>query len=402
MISRTKQPALRRVCSLLGALCFGALACPRSSHDDAEHHDEHHDEERSEAQHAEQDGHVRIERGMLRDLRVTTQSAESRPAGDSVVVLGELQVNEDTYAEVGSSIPARVSRVMAAAGDRVAAGQPLAELDSTEVGRARAELRSASAAAALARQTLQRRSDLARDQIVATREVEASAAELARAESQERAARDALAALGATSGSGSRFMLQAPIAGTVIDRTALLGRMVDAQRPLFVIGDLARLWLVVHAFERDALRMRPGKSATVTFPALPGQPTSGSVTRIGSRVDPASRTVDVRIVIDNPGGNLRPGMSARALVPLGDRAETVVAVPVEAVQRAREGWCVFLPTAEEGVFEIRAVGRGRELGAEVEILSGLTAGEPVVKDGAFLLAAEAAKARGGGEDEHGH
>jgi cobalt-zinc-cadmium efflux system membrane fusion protein len=126
------------------------------------------------------------------------------------------------------------------------------------------------------------------------------------------------------------------------------------------------------------------------------------VTRIGSRVDPASRTVDVRIVIDNPGGNLRPGMSARALVPLGDRAETVVAVPVEAVQRARQGWCVFLPTSEEGVFEIRAVGRGRELGAEVEILSGLSAGEPVVKDGAFLLAAEAAKARGGGEDEHGH
>lgn len=402
MIAWMRRLAPRLVSALLIA-SFGLLACPRSTHDDADHHDDHHEEEgHTETHHAEDDGRVRIEHGMLRDLRVTTQAAASRPAGDSVVVLGELQVNEDTYAEVGSSIPARVSRVMAAAGDRVSQGQALAELDSSEVGRARAELRAASAEAALARQTLQRRSDLARDQIVATREVEASAAEVAQAESKERAARDAIAALGAVQGTGSRFTLYAPIAGTVIDRTALLGRLVDAERPLFVIGDLTRLWLVVHAFERDALRMRPGTTATVTFPALPGQPTSGSVTRIGSRVDPASRTVDVRIVIDNPGGNLRPGMSARALVPLGDRAETVVAVPVEAVQRAQQGWCVFLPTAEEGVFEIRAVGRGRELGAEVEILSGLTAGEPVVKDGAFLLAAEAAKARGGGEDEHGH
>lgn len=394
-----------RAGSFAASLALALLAlvgCPRESQDDAHHHEEHPGDEHAEARHVESGDRVRIERGMLRDLRVTTQPAESRPAGDSVVVLGELQVNEDTYAEVGTPIAARVARVMVTAGDRVSKGQPLAELDSTEVGRARAALRAARAQSALARQTLERRSDLARDQIVAARDVEASSAELARAESEERAARDSLTALGALSGNGSQFVLKAPIAGTVIDRTALLGRLVDSARPLFIIGDLTRLWLVVHAFERDALRMRPGTSATVQFPALPGQPTSGNVTWIGSRVDPTSRTVDVRIMVDNPGGNLRPGMSARALVPLGDSAETVVAVPVEAVQRGPEGWCVFLPTAEEGVFEIRAVGRGRELGAEVEILSGLNAGDPVVKDGAFLLAAEAAKARGGGEDEHQH
>lgn len=402
MSSRMARLRAASFAAMIALLLLVLSACPRESHDDADHHAEHGADEHSEARHVESEGRVRIERGMLRDLRVTTQPAESRPAGDSVVVLGELQVNEDTYAEVGSPIAARVSRVMVAAGDRVSRGQPLAELDSSEVGRARAALRAASAQRALARQTLERRSDLARDQIVAARDVEVAAAELARAESEERAARDSLTALGATSGTGSQFVLKAPIAGTVIDRTALLGRLVDSERPLFIIGDLARLWLVVHAFERDALRMRPGTNAVVQFPALPGQPTSGSVMRIGSRVDPTSRTVDVRIMVENPGGNLRPGMSARALVPLGDSTETVVAVPVEAVQRGPEGWCVFLPTAEEGVFESRAVGRGRELGAEVEILSGLNAGDLVVKDGAFLLAAEAAKARGGGEDEHQH
>jgi cobalt-zinc-cadmium efflux system membrane fusion protein len=160
--------------------------------------------------------------------------------------------------------------------------------------------------------------------------------------------------------------------------------------------------LVVHAFERDALRIRTGTTARVSFPALPGQVHAGDVTHVGSRVDPASRTIDVRIEIANPSGLLRPGMSASAIVPVGDAAQRVVAVPVEALQRQDAGWCAFLPTDKEGSFEIRKIGRGRDLGGEVEVLSGLRAGERVVVDGAFLLKAEADKLRGGGEDEHHH
>jgi cobalt-zinc-cadmium efflux system membrane fusion protein len=382
---------------------IGLAACDKRPEAVGEHADEH-------AEHADEDDHhgddgdnvVRIERSMLRDLRVTTQPAESRPAGDTVTALGELRVNEDAYAEIGTSLPARVSRVLAAPGDVVTAGQALVELDSPEVGRARALLLTSHARLALARQTLERRQGLAADQIVSKRELEATQAELAQAEAESRVARDSLAALGASRGNGTRFLLTTPIAGTVIDRTAVRGRMVGSDPHLFSVGDLGRLWLVVHAFERDALRIRTGTTAQVAFPALPGQPATGTVTQIGSRVDPTSRTIEVRLEVDNPNRVLRPGMSASALVPLGDSAEKVVAVPVEALQRQPRGWCVFLPTEEEGLFEIRAVGRGRDLGGEVEVLSGLAAGERVVKDGAFLLKAEADKARGAGAGEHHH
>ena len=74
----------------------------------------------------------------------------------------------------------------------------------------------------------------------------------------------------------------------------------------------------------------------------------------------------------------------------------LVAVPVAALQRHPQGWCVFIPTEHEGAFELRPVGRGRDLAGEVEILSGLQEGELVVVDGAFLLKAEADKQRGGG------
>jgi len=372
--------------------CGGSGSVSEEAHEEEGHS--------SSEDHADTEGVVHIESAMLRDLRVTVRPAESRTAGETVTVLGELGVNEDAYAEVGTTIPARVARVLAAPGDRVEPGRPLVELESPDVGRARAEIADSRARAELAQQTADRRHDLATERIASQRDVETAEAELASANAASRAARDVLVSLGASRGSGGRFILSSPIAGTVIDRTALLGRLVDSGEPLFVVGDLSRLWLTVHVFERDALRIRTNGTARVDFPALPNRTFTGRVTHIASRVDPASRTLAVRIEIDNAGGELRPGMSASALVPIGDSTDTVVAVPIEAVQRLAEGWCVFLPRGTAGEFEIRTVGRGRDLGVDVEILSGLRAGEPVVVDGAFLLKAEAEKSRGGGADHH--
>ncbi len=378
-------------------LCVTLSAC-KSPGESAPHDpDEHgHEEATREHQHKGAEGTlIHVEPSMLRDLRVTTEAAKSRPAGDKATLLGELRVNEDAYAEVGSPVPARVARVLKSPGDVVKEGDALVELDSANVGEARASLTRAKARLALAEQSAERKRSLSTDGIVPAKEAQAAEAELAMARAEERAAAQAVSALGAARGAGARFTLATPVGGTVIDRAALRGRLVNAETPLFVVGDLSRLWLVVHAFERDALRVRPGAKASVVFPALPGQGFEGTVAKVGSRVDPASRTVDLRIDVDNPSGVLRPGMSASALVPLGDATETVVTVPVVALQRLGDGWCVFLPhPKEEGVFEVRAVGRGRDLGGEVELLSGLQVGERVVVDGSFLLKAEAVKARG--------
>ena len=90
----------------------------------------------------------------------------------------------------------------------------------------------------------------------------------------------------------------------------------------------------------------------------------------------------------------------RSTSQLGDAAEKIVAVPAAALQRSQEGWSVFVPR-DKGEFEVRAVGRGRDLGGEVEVISGLAPGERVVVDGAFLLKAEREKARGeGGHHDH--
>lgn len=394
-----------RLAALAALVSLCGASCKREHHDEHDHHDEkeHHDAPpRAPADKPGKDT-LRVDPGMLRDLRLTTQSAASRPAGEKVNLLGELHVNEDAYAEVGSPLSARVARVLKAPGDVVGAGEALVELESAEVARARSALETSTSRVELARKTAERRRALVTDQIVAGKELEAAEAALVEAEAEQRAARSALSALGVSRGSGARFVLTAPVAGTIIDRSAVQGRLVDSAKPLFVVGNLSKLWLFVHAYERDALRVHAGAKADVSFPALPGQSFAATVQLVGSRVDPGSRTVDLRLDVDNPTGVLRPGMSASALVPLGGTGETVVAVPVTALQRLGDDWVVFLATdKDKGVFEIRAVGRGRDLGGEVEVLSGLVENERVVVDGAFLLKVEAEKARGGGEEHHHH
>jgi cobalt-zinc-cadmium efflux system membrane fusion protein len=184
----------------------------------------------------------------------------------------------------------------------------------------------------------------------------------------------------------------------VLERTAVLGQVLTPGTPAFRVGDLSTLWLTVHAFERDAVRIENGVSARLLFPALPGQDFQGRVTMVGREVERESRTVPVRIDVRNNGQLLRPGMSASAVLPVGATGEKVLSVPVAAVQRVRNEWCVFLPKSA-GAFEIRRIGRGRDLGEEVEVLSGLRAGERIVVDGAFLLKAQAEKGEG---DEHAH
>ncbi len=358
--------------------------------------EEHHEGEAAE------EGTLAVDPETLRDLKLTTFAAELRPGGEGVTALGELKVNEDAYAEVGSPIDARVVRPLASPGQPVRRGQSLAELQSVEVGQARARRTAAQARAELARKTVERKRGLAAERIVSQGELQRTEAEAAEAEAELRAAESSLAALGVGGGGGSAFTLASPIAGTVLERTAVRGRSVGPSEPLFRIGDLSRLWLVVQAPERDAVRMRPGASAEVTLAALPGQTLRGTVEWVGREVDAHSRTVPARIVLPNADGRLRPGMFATAWVETGAQGEPVVTVPATALQRMDDQWVVFLPrgTGREGQFEVRPVERGRDLGDEVAILSGLKPGETVVDEGSFVLRAEAGKKEGGGEHHH--
>jgi cobalt-zinc-cadmium efflux system membrane fusion protein len=314
-------------------------------------------------------------------------------------------VDQRAYAEVGTPVAARVTRLLVNAGDAVRAGQALAELTSPELGRERAEYLSAAARVKLADAALQRKRELAAEKIVPLREVQEAESAAGEARAALRASGAAIAAFGVeppsddgADATSSGFIMRSPVGGSVIERAAVIGRMLDPAAPAFRIGDLSTLWLTVHAFERDAVRIRRGVTARLSFSALPGQDFDGTVTVVGHHVERESRTVPVRIDVKNRGNLLRPGMSATATLPVGATGTAILTVPVASVQRVGNEWCVFLPR-DTSHFEIRRIGRGRDLAGEVEVLSGVRAGESIVVDGAFLLKAQAEK-REAGHDIH--
>jgi membrane fusion protein, heavy metal efflux system len=384
--------------------CGGGETKEAGHGDEAGEHaeEEHAGEEHAGEEHAEEEGVLAVDAEVLRDLKLTTFPAELRPGGEGVTALGELKVDETAYAEVGAPIAGRIVRLAASPGQPVRRGQALAELQSVELGQARAALAGAQARAELARTTVERKRGLAEERIVSRGELQRAEADAAGAAAELRSAEASLDALGVgRSGGGglSGFALLSPISGTVLERRAVQGQSADPSQTLFRIGDLSRLWLVVQAPERDVVRVRPGSPSEITLAALPGQKLRGTVDWVGREVDAHSRTVPVRIVLPNEGGRLKPGMFATAWIRTGGEGEKVVAVPATALQRMDNQWVVFLPR-EEGRFEVRTVERGRDLGDEVAVLSGLKPGEPVVVEGAFVLRAEAEKGEGGGEHHH--
>lgn len=349
------------------------------------------------------EGMLAVDADVLRDLKLTTFPAELRPEGEGITAPGELKVNEQAYAEVGAPIPGRIIHLLAAPGQNVLRGRPLAVLQSVELGKARALQAAAQARAELARTTVERKRGLAAERIVSRGELQRAEADLAEAEANLAAAGAAVSALGVGAWPGgsnlSGFTLLSPLSGTVLERPAVEGQQADPSRPLFRIANLSQLWLVAQAPERDAGRVREGSPAEVTLAALPGQKLQGTVSWVGREVDAHSRTVAVRIVLPNDGGRLKPGMFATAWIGTGGEGDKVVAVPATALQRMDNRWVVFLPRGE-GRFEVRPVERGRDLGSEVAIASGLKPGELVVVEGAFVLRAEAEKKAGGGEHDH--
>ena len=389
---------------LLLCACASTLACGRGSEEPAPPAAAPNPAE-IEARAETDPNTVRVAAGMLRDLRITTADVESRPGGEQITLLGELEVDQRAYAEVGVPVAARVIRLLVNEGDTVRRGQSLAELTSPELGKARADSLSAEARVRLADAALERKRGLATENIVPLREVQEAEAQAVEARASLRSARAAIGAFGvqaptddADGATSSTFVLSSPVNGAVIERAAVIGQMLDPAAPAFRIGELSTLWLTVHAFERDAVRIEKGVAATVVFPALPGRDFNGMVAVVGRHVERESRTVPVRIDVRNAGNVLRPGMSATAALPVGGSGEPILTVPVAAVQRVRDAWCVFVPR-DASTFEIRRIGRGRDLGGEVEILSGLRAGEAIVVDGAFLLRAQADRGDAG-HDEH--
>jgi RND family efflux transporter MFP subunit len=179
--------------------------------------------------------------------------------------------------------------------------------------------------------------------------------------------------------------LFAPANGYVIARNAFTGQKVTPDTELYALTDLSRVWVVADVFESDAANVRVGQNAVVSLPQANGKRFSGRVSYILPQVDPATRTLKVRLEAPNPELQLKPDMFVEVEFQLVSSRK--LTVPSEAVLDAGLRKTVFVDHGN-GNLEARQVETGERLGDRIEILHGLKAGERIVTSGNFLIDSE--------------
>ncbi len=181
--------------------------------------------------------------------------------------------------------------------------------------------------------------------------------------------------------------LYAPATGVITHLGVRSGMELRPNTNLYTIADLSRVWVLADVYEYELPWLELGQSAAVELSYQPGEPLSGELTYIAPFLDPETRTVEVRLEIENADGRLKPGMFGNAVIQGATRAG-VLAVPPEAVIHSGAR-TIAIVALGEGRFESREVGVGLDAGdAGLEILAGLREGERVVLSGQFLIDSE--------------
>jgi Cu(I)/Ag(I) efflux system membrane fusion protein len=183
----------------------------------------------------------------------------------------------------------------------------------------------------------------------------------------------------------TRLTLHSPFVGTVLERGVAEGQYVGADTPLLTLADLSRVWVLADVYEMDVTRVRVGDPVRFLAQALPEHPFEGRVDFVYPTVSSETRTVKVRVSLDNHASLLKPGMYGRAI--LTGRGGATLVLPSEAVVNTGQHSYVFLAHAG-GHFEPRLVTVGLADGDDVQILSGVAAGDTVVSSASFLIDSE--------------
>lgn len=283
-----------------------------------------------------------------------------------------------SQATVRAKVSAEVKRVLVREGDRVAAGQVIAEFDTAQL-RAQLAERVATLESARAQLATTERTRLANAQLVKQNFISQNAFDTADSahQAQLAAVAAARAQLDQTQLMMGDTVVRAPIAGTVAKRHVQPGEKVSFDAPLIAIVDLAQLEVQAQAPVSDVPQISPGMSARVEIEGLPGRPYAGRVERINPSTETGTRTINVYVSLANEGSILRAGMFARVLLAVGADAE-YPALPVSAVRN--EGGTDFVWTIVDGKLVRREIVLGRrDARAQwIEVKSGVQSGDRVI------------------------
>lgn len=355
------------------------------------------------------EGVVTVSEQALRDGIVVPRPPEIEARAPVLQAPAVLALDESRTARIGSLTEGLVVSVGSDVGARVHRGEVLARVHSHIVHDAWAAFRTADAdrrrreaEASLAKQNESRAERLLTAKAIAPQEMSRSRVERIAAEEAldmagaelQRAKEDLhLLGLGDSTVPGARseyVSIRSPFAGVLLERLVTPGTAVTPGAPMFVVSDVSRLWAIAEIDEIHLRSLAVGRQADMTVAAYANERLPVTISYVGQSVNPETRRVTVRCVVENRDHRLKPQMYASVRIPLGAAREVLV-VPGDAVQEL-DGQRVVFVQEGAGKFARRRVVTGEEEGGMLEVRSGLERSDRVAVKGAFLLKSKASHA----------
>lgn len=315
---------------------------------------------------------------------VATETAELSEIDDELVLNGNVACDETCLRKVFIPCTGRVTGLKVEVGDKVSRGQQLAVIKSEGAADYRKSISDADAEIRMAERWYAMQQDLHKSGMASDKDVEEARERVTTAKAERRRLNDVAGINGF--GDGANASLIAPISGYVICKRIYNDSYVSDDNnddAAIEIADLRRVWVIADVYESDIAKIRAGAPVSVTTMAYPDEISYGKIDKVYSVLDRESKTMKVRVCLDNPDGKLKPGIFANVRMSLSQQGLRMPAVPAKAVIFWSGKDYVMVQTAENR-YERREVSVAHTSSDRSFISSGLTAGEKVVTQNALL------------------
>ena len=311
---------------------------------------------------------------------------------DKLRVPGRIEPDEETLVRIGANVTGRIVEVNSRLGDEVISGGVLAKISSPEFTEAQLAFLRANSETTLAERASERATQLLLADVIGSAELQRRESELQVLRAEQSAAKDQLRLLGIGSESLDTLKkfgrilpsveISSPIEGTVIERKVSVGQVVEPSDQLYTVADLSSVWVVGDVPEQSARGVKIDQHVEIYIPALGDVRLIGRIVFVAETVDPETRTVMVRTLVDNEFRALKPAMLARMYITGVQNKKLVI--PEGAVVREDNRDHVFIAQGNDS-FLLVPVELGEAVGQVRPVLEGLDKDREIVLDGAFHL-----------------
>ena len=304
---------------------------------------------------------------------------------------GAVAYNAFNTTRVITQVGGPVARILVVPGDRVKRGQPLLEVSSPDYSLLLAAYLKARDTFRVADKNYDRAKDLYAHHAIADRDLLQAESDRIQAQADLSAAEEGMKILGIAkpedlekSPISAQIPLLAPIGGEVVERLVSPGQVLQAgTTQAFTISDMSTVWVLANVYQGDLAYVKDGDPATVTTDSYPDK-FSGKISFISPALDPTTRTLQARIVVQNPGGKLKKDMYCVATVTAGVMQNAIL-VPDAAVLRDDENLPFVYVASSSNQFGRRLVDIGQSENGQTQILKGLSPGDRVAANGSLFL-----------------